>query len=349
MSGTESPYHPRRPEMWLLMLSAIALDPLPGEGAAPLKGDPSLVELLRDAQVSNQAPFRAGSLSAHVELLLNRCETKVVMDETIWWDRDGDNVLFKFRASDPTGSITETNFRDIEWSQRPWVYRMRIGDRWYAYNPDEKVVHIRQNETGKLQPFLELMPAQWFRCCPPNSIDGRPWAEMIGPHPAIPAARGYSFEINREGADKIRQIRRDQSGGVTEIVFSFEACGNVVEIDHTKPGASAQRGSYRWRKTPEGICVLSSCEFVKSVPGRPEVVDSLYRLIIHSIDISNSIDRSIFTPASFLSRLPPDVKTIDHIKRKTYQSKSRQGQVIPAGRLDELADQVKSRGFLKPR
>ncbi len=178
------------------------------------------------------------------------------------------------------------------------------------YNPESKRVQVRDIARASSNPLLQLNPFKlWLRCCPPSA--GRPWPEMVGllPLPATDPPATVEFEEVRPGI--IRQVRRDGDGGVAEIDFSLEASGNPIHVSYRagRPKYANQETTLNWKRIGDAW-VLESYEQIKSEPGRPNQVASIYRLRSRNVRLGAVPDR-VFTPEHFLSLAGPGNKIDD--------------------------------------
>ncbi|HWE39096.1 MAG TPA: hypothetical protein VG406_21285 [Isosphaeraceae bacterium] len=228
----------------------------------------------------------------------------------------------------------------------PKRYRLIRDGKVYAFNPDSNYIYIyRYSDSYRY--FLDVTPARlWFRCCPPHTT--MDWSDLIGHHHPYGSFKESDYEVEREAGSRIRMVRHDKGGGVMTLRFDSGFCSNLVESDfiHEKSGQK-RHGTYRWRKTPEGVCVLAECSFRDRSVVNNKLDDSTYRLIIKDIDVKNPVPDSKFSVEAFEKRLPNDVLISDATDGK------RRGRINPSKAyntkaLNELSDLVKSRGFLKP-
>ena len=285
----------------------------------PLVGDPTLVEVLRDAQVANRETLQTGTLTGRIELQYPELKgpNRVTLETRAAWD--GEDAFWMYRLTDPVGLYRPGVVPgppalrgDAGGSHRDgWEYRLLLKGKLYSYDAERKILHVHDPKTIAEAIFSLPLPSQWFRCCPPAE-GGRPWVEMIGPHAAFPSHSVSSYEVRREGQDLIRQVRRDRNGGVLETVFSFAACGNVIESRYEPPrGSEAKRSSvtYRWRhREGDGVCVLQECEARESVRGRPDEPQVICRIVLERVDLDAATAASRLNLRSFMPRcreMPP--------------------------------------------
>ncbi len=317
----------------------------PGAQLPPLVGDPALIELLRDAQATNLAALRSGTMTVRVEWSMPAIDRSVSMEGTMEWTDD--RSLWKYRIVDPQGVVTGARGRGTTMAGQPWHYQLRVDGNLISYEPDEATLWV-VSEQGRLLRFFELSPTDtWFRCCAPMGRQGgRPWAELIGPHPKFPPDYVESFEVAREGVSRVRLVRHDRDGSTSTSIFDLALCGNVVESRYESRVYAATHVTYGWEKLPGGPCVLRSYVYESSVEGSPDKKASVFKMDVDSIDVATPIPPSRFTQASLRRLLPENITVQDMIANRTIRPKP--AAALSTLQLDSLARRVRSEGFLKP-
>ncbi len=311
-------------------------------------GDAGLSEVLRDAQATNLAALRSGTLRARVEFRPEDGVGQTILKSYVAWHED--NVFWKYLLDDPNEPLSSATPKNQSQSARSWEYKLQRDGRLYSYNAAYNALYIRKMEAKSLHNIFSLTPrTMWFRCCPPNVNDGRPWMEMIGVNQQFPTKDVVSYEIRSEGDGIIRQRRLDRNGGVLDINFSMKLGGNVVRFDYSgaAPTARSRHGEYEWEKRTDSAFVLKKCEFVQSMPGKPKSVGNHYKLEITDATVGRPADYTVLTVDGFCKLLPRDVSIYDDtIVRSNKRTPS---DVNMEGLLRDFSAILKTRGFLKGR
>ena len=343
----------------LLLIAAFSW--MPAIAAGQSREQSSLFEFLKDAQVTNLASLEKGTLVAHVRFRPWKDWAVLKLETTVMWNRR--NALWIYKLSDTDKLISPNNY-PTEWGaeleNQRIMYRLIENKKMYTYDPFDATLYVvdfnkpvgnltAEGREGRLRSWVfDVQPeTNWFQCCPPNHDDGRLWLDMIGPEsPALVPDAELTVERGSDGL--IRQVRIDPDGGRFELVFSPEHCGNVVKVHYrgTDPLARSIYGHYEWRKTPEGVCVLARSEFEKSLPGRPEDIDTTYTLDITSIDLNADVGPDRISLDALKSYLPPNTRFHNQVSGKSTMLNPMPGAVQDQ-RFHSLAEKLRSRGFLK--
>jgi len=323
-----------------LLLATLVAGQLP-----PLEGDPALVEYLRDAQTSNLASLRSGKMKVAVKLTND--DQIAELEADLEWA--GSDIHWKYRLSDPDGLFEQGKRQAGPLSELPWEYMMITSDKIYMYVAQQRRLYIDYAKHFNFA-YMELIPIHcWYRCCSPflGHAGGRPWVEMIGPHPAFPPLPGMKYRISREGGDVIRQIREDPDGGLLEAVFSVDLCGNVVRASYLSKSKTSPSFwlTQDWKRRSDGVCVLSSCDYREGFVPRRVDARFRYQLTVSGVDLV-TVPRSRFSLSAFTSLAPKN--TIVQDRTTNRSSLINPEAPLPTSLLEELAKTVRSRGFAKP-
>lgn len=330
--------------------------------APTLEGDARLVEVLRDAQETNRASLRSGFLRARLENYYrynNGREARTSLEGEYRWD--GARAAWKIRIVDPIHSqmvlsqagrpaeeLTGPSVEDEQATGSAWDYLIRMDDRLVSYDHRLKFAAIVKRGSIPLY-FFEIGPQDaWFVCCPPNGSQGRPWLEMIGPHPVVPDLDGCRFSIGRIDADRIRQVRHDPDGGKLTTEFSMAAGGNVVAHSYTG-GRRRDEGTYRWQGLPDGRCVLRGWDFRYVNGPSPDLRELRSTLEVQEIDVARPVDPSHFSPEALFRRLPENVFLNDTITARRARINIKPVKPDTTKELLRLVPRVQARGFAKRR
>ena len=319
-----------------LLLSLATTGSLIEEVAAD---DAVLYDVIRDARSSNEARLHSGTMEFSLRFVRTAGQKALEATGDITWDET--NTLWAYRVSDPEGLVSPTKTSDRPASDQPKRYMLRTPQKFYAYNPDLQTVYLDSRDQFAIDLF-EVAPLKFYTMFHGQYVDpARPWAEMIGPHPAFKESR---YELTREGSDRIRQVRTDADGGKLTLLMSLAACGNGLEARYDAAGdypTMVQR--FSWKKTPAGVCVLDECEFTASMRGKPTVNDTSYRLKVDRIDLK-AVDASTFSQESLFAMLPRGFTFVDMVTKRS--TKNAVKQTLSDQDLKGLTDKLRSSGFL---
>lgn len=210
--------------------------------------DADIIEMLRDAQVTNRAELKQGRCRVRLVITREQREGSAVVEGELTWIED--DFLLKFKVTDPSHVF----FRQPEDEfGADWDYILRRRDGVRIYNSRSRQLSSRSADPASFDSLFHLNPwVQIFTCCPPDAVPpaGRPWVEIIGPHPAMKEVMNHSkFEFEHLPDGGIRQIRRDRKGTAVEIVFpsadNFQV-GSSLERDPR--GVVTQSVRYRYQR-----------------------------------------------------------------------------------------------------
>lgn len=312
------------------MSTCILLIVLAGPGG---RDNAAYVDLLRDAQIANRAGLDHGELTATYRVYGPDGRVTDEAEAEVFWVKEDYIMKYKINKNDTWFFLARGESQADANSHH---YIMVYKDQLYYYDNMLNRMFVRPVKGMGLLGRAEVPPnPAWFNCCPPRTAVGRPWTELIGPHPAVPQDSIESFQYEERG-DRIIQTRIDKDGGSQVVEFSMSECGNPVRQEYRPPNGSTFRrsGEYRWVKGPGGACVLSSYKFTVTDP--KDRREHGYELIIHKARIDR---RPRVDEKAFLSRLPAGVNVDDPMRRRA--SLPSQKERIADGELRKLADQLR--------
>lgn len=219
--------------------------------------------------------------------------------------------------------------------------------RCIVYFPSSQTVRMAPRLTMAPPPLMSLRPDQvWYR----GGMNGRPWIEMLGPHPNFPQQNILSYTFTRVGPDRIQMERkRKNAESRFRVVASLPDDGNVVEHEshyRDEKVEQTQHDVYRWARDAKGRCYLASVEFGQHYlqKGKPDRGVGYTRMTIDRIDLDAKPDPSLFEIASL--NLPPGTHVDDDIAHRRYRIGDAPVAKI-ADSLDGLTQEAASRGFAR--
>ncbi|SIO47291.1 hypothetical protein SAMN05444166_5041 [Singulisphaera sp. GP187] len=301
-------------------------------------------EMLKDIQSTNLSTFKIGSFVARVAIVVGASESKPVranLEAEVTWNEE--QIFWKFRATDPQGSII--GMGPIESEPSKYFFMLKDKDRVSSYNAKLNRVFVRSAK-GSIPPIFNLIPSEsWFRCCPPDTLGGRPWVEMLSMSSKLPGVS--NVEVKALTSDKITVLRTDRDRSTAEIEFSLAHGGNVTRINYSPatPDTAALIGSYEWNRRSDGIFVLDGCHFEEMVPGMPGQRGTVYDAKYTDFVIGTRSGQRDSPKQKFQSYLPKDVKVKDD-KLPIKAHSATQGR-MPMEKIAVMAQELKKRGFLR--
>ena len=296
-------------------------------------------DIIRDAQVANEALLRVGTASMTLTFRpdINKEEVATVQADVSW---NGEQLRSRVRVRDPMGALGGTVSSE-PLDKTPWELRLRDHKALYIFNPTTRTLFVHP-ATERFYPLLELHPLQvWLKCCPPGQ--GKLARDLIGYTPY--KAQTSTFKYAPLDGRTIREVRRDSGRGVSETVYDLGLGGNVVRLGYTvESGVRMSEGDYHWRKVGSAS-VLDRLHYIHLVPAKSggsrteEITLSVSGVELHTLPASE------FDKASFLKGLPGDTLIDDRIKGRRYrlhpEVKMREQDLRDLSRL------LRTRGFLK--
>ena len=314
---------------FLLSFLLLASDPV---------GDLNLIEMLRDAQATNQSGLREGSVIVRLSIEQEGMSIPAKIEYEVTWSEE--KSWTKFKLSDPLA--VKFPKAEKEWGD-DWYYVLKTRDFIEIYNTRDNLHFSRSPEPGEFDDIFDANP--WFHashCCSPGPFppDGQSWRELIGPHPALPMVQATSrFAYERLKNGDIKQVRKDEDGINSQITFSSEYNYSIISsFVFDSDGLELSSVLYKYRK--EGKIVLPvECVALPTAKDR----NNRKKFVYH---YSNW---DVFKP------LPRDTFTASRFKRFVAQLRSTQRRPAPPGmpriseeRLRELSKKMRENGFARP-
>jgi hypothetical protein len=322
-------------------------------GAGPT--DTVLLEIVKDAQIASAAKVRHGTLTAQIEYMRVPSEEEIERGSTsktrhakarITAHWDGEDELLAVQVGDPDQLLTHNHNSELEASRTRLI--LCKGNKLHFYNPYTNVLYIRQaNRVDLLRSvrFVEVIPiTNWQRCCPPDTMQGRAWAEFLSLRSPL-NDEGARVHVEQTDKNHVRYERHDPGRGIARIDFSLEFGGNPIAYAYLKPERpnATQEGTLTWRKDASGTVTLAERTHLTRDEKDPDLIRSTYRMTVESCRISATASPAI--SFSYLkSQLPRDAMVADYITNRDYPLTPR---AIADDRLKGLAEKLKAGGLMR--
>lgn len=285
-----------------------------------LEGDADWPEILRDAQVTNQAKLQRGFTRMSItynpgiggEDILILCE--------VTWDKD--KSLQKFKLHGPAGAVLGRDDVVKPLADQQYDVILSTGREILWYVPSQGVVLLHNSADNiPIDGLLHFSPRDlWVKCCPPGSgTHGRPWQEMLGLKAVGKAGEESVIEFQLAENQVVRQTRRDPGGGVLTMDFSLAQGGNVVAMDYQGPKSRGgyHKSTYQWKRLGDAY-VLENCKHVKQYAADIAKSIGVTSLETYSLHVEECklgpVDGKLLSKQDFLGSLPPETKLIDRAK-----------------------------------
>jgi len=312
----------------------------------PVHGDLKLLEVLRDAQRGNERLYPHGQIRAHVETHSETppdTTTDGVYDVHSEWNgadlrAEIEGEMRFHKVSTISGKTFPETKPKQDTQHRLHTLFVVSGGVLLTRYLDQTLASV--DATTRAWPMLEALvtPEDWWF----GKIqgEGRPWIEMLGPHPRFPQDRIKEFDVKALDDHRVEVLRTDLNGGTVRIVADLNLGGNVVEVESSYPKQSSST-RYQWEAAPPGRYLLRSC--VKELKVNGTKAKKTYQLI--SFDPTVVPDASRFDTDA--THLPPGIRVADRVRNTNFRI-GRRAAVPITDSLDDLADRARSRGFASP-
>jgi hypothetical protein len=317
----------------------------PAGGAPPVEGEPQLLQLVLDAQATNQAAFRRGALRAEVHERSQVRRNDVSADVYSVWD--GQRTYWKYSLTDrdETGRVRETHV-DVEMIATP--------DADYRYSPRIKHAAIIKDKSVSYWHVLDVRPDRvWFVV---DRLPGVTWINALSPEKVHPTTT--NLVLTRDGPSLVRIECHYQGGGRLTAVASLDHGANIVSFE-VLPDARAgenpglfpyvQAGEYEWEWHPGGTWFLRSHRSRWHRPGAPETLDQEFELKVLDFDPNPVIAANRFTFESLGLPLGTRIAEIREGRPVATRRLGGGPTGLTTERLDELAETARSKGFAAPQ
>lgn len=288
--------------------------------ACTMEGEADWAEILRDAQVTNQAKLQRGFTRMSITYNPGTGADDILIHCEVTWDKD--KSLQKFKLHGPAGSVLGRDDVAKPLSDQQYDEILSTGREILWYVPSQGVVQLSSAADDiPIDGLLHFSPRDlWTKCCPPGSgAHGRPWQEMLGLKAVGKAGEESIIEFKRADHQIIRQTRRDPGGGVLTMDFSLDQGGNVVAMNYKGPKSRGgyDKSTYRWKRLGDAY-VLESCEHVKQYAADIAKTIGVTSLQTYSLHVEEcklgTIDGKLLSKQVFLDLLPPKTKLVDRSK-----------------------------------
>lgn len=308
----------------------------------PIEGDVALLELMRDAQRSFQGRYPQGEMSYTVESgVVEGGEEKLqerVQGKLVW---KGTKIRFQ---GETRSYVLPPGVKESDLDPVHVVDMIR----------DERVmsIHWIKPNIVRISDPAKVGPPRFSDLTPEKSWSGlakeTPWIHFIGPHPEKPQSEVKRYVVKRLGEDRIELVSEGLNGWRLRLVASREAEGQIVEV-HLEYATSSQSyfTRYRWARDTQGRLYLAekTIRDTYASPIQKRTITGFKRHNITHFDPDHRITPSDFDHAA-LKRIA-GAQIEDNISGKSYRVGKKPKDTTREG-LDQLIDEVKSRGFSRP-
>lgn len=315
---------------WLVL--SFALCWVGQEPPPPVEGDLNLVRVLLDAQQANLDRFSSGELRARFEqwgLSAPGAESPTLtMHVRLVWS--GEKAYWEFdqdvrERKDIGNKDLLPVYGRIVFDGREYAKHV-AGDVQLFTNADFEKVGLEWDN-------LDLRPTgRWTK---PRGR-GRPWAELLGPHPNFPSDAVQKWVFKQDG-DRVLIERHDRykdgTEGLTRIVTSLDLAGNVVEV--TYRGSQSRDYKYVWRKDGASRVILER-ETIRVKYEDGSTVES--ELTVMDFQVRDTVPSAQFEIAAL--QIPTGTWVHDRIRNRRYRF---EGLKVDQKTLDNLAEELKAR------
>lgn len=283
-----------------------------------VEGDRALLDVLSAAQVTGQASFPHGALTAEV----HTTNVGGVLDQTIdvvasivW---DGPSTYWKYKQT-----VLLTG-REPEVTEGEMI---ETGGLHFHYWPDRKLAMTCSDGLGGYRPALRLRPdRQWYVM----GEGTRLWSELfdVGTPERPPKVPFDKLAVSSEGDQII--VSRFLKGGPLRITASQKLGGSVVMYENTPTAGDPMwfRGTYEWKKLPDKRFWLKHCEHAMAAKGDKSHPNRTYELTVTDFNPEPTIAADRFRFESFKIPDGTQIQEVSKAGRKRY----RQGEKAPETR-----------------
>lgn len=304
--------------------------------------------LILDAQENNKSKFSGGTMKYKFTMTQMK-RAPIVMMATTRWNKD--QAFWSYQMSDPAALLGSPLYqKPVE--QAPVEYLLKLNNLVYSYKATANVLMLREIKSRE-RVFASYYMFDVFpdtlgsKCCVPAHLTGRNWSELVGSNYAamLPSAK---ITMERISSDVIRQTRKDDSGAIGTIDFSLSHAGLPVRMEFTDSNNPAQNGfnEFTWRKVADSF-LLQQCKVIRGGTKDSEAnAREVYEFIAESISLSNNPISMDFI--ALKSLLPKNTTFDDRVRNKVSKLDGKSDKGISDKALDNLSDEVKSKGFIKP-
>jgi hypothetical protein len=302
-----------------------------------IEGDVALVQILRDAQRANIDALETGSLRARVIAKTSKTAPIRVAVSLVW---SGDRAYWEFDERQEVPRKTDPSHLE------PMIRRCRMtfdGSEFSLYlmsqgSPGRVVIFSDADFHNTVPSYMHVDQRPSRRWTKLGS-GGRPWAELLGPHPNFKQpVRKWLIQQLSGGRVLVERHDDDEGAGISRITASLELAGNVIETSY-KSASQSHESSHTWRKSSEGVVLLDR-ELHKSDFGG---ITSETELVVESVDLQPVIAPNQFEFGALKVR---DGATVDDkIRRRRY---THAGRVVNQELLEGIARTLRESGFAAP-
>lgn len=280
-----------------------------------VEGDRALLDVLSAAQVTGQASFPHGALTAqvHTKNVGGTLDEAVDVVANVIWN--GSSTYWKYKQTlIYTGEAPEITEAEM----------IQTKDLLIGYWPDRKMAMLYSDGLGGYRPELRLRPdPQWFVV----GVGIRRWSEMfdVGTPERPPKVKFDKLEVSDNGDQIV--VRRFLNGASLRISASPKFGGNVVDYEVTPSSDSPMwfRGTYDWKKLPDKRFWLKHYEYAMAVNGDKSHPGRTYELTVTDFNPEPTIAPDRFR---FESLKVPEGTLIEEVSN-AGSKRHRQGEKAP--------------------
>lgn len=308
----------------------------------------TLSRILIDAQNENSTKSINGEMKYRIRHSVQK-KSIIDIEATARWDRK--KIFWTFRLSDPSNSISD-KFHQKPVEEATNEYMFQTGERIYIFNAYSNTLHETKFEyprnTSPHYYLFDVLPnTMGRRCCPPFQALGREWSDLVGTNYSRIFPKSKISMENIENT-LIRQTRIDENGSKGIIDFSLNFSGYPVRMEFTDvTNKKANTKSIFTWQNQAGVTILKSCRILRGNNLEDESnAQEKFEFDVLSLVISKTnLD---FDIQSLKRLLPKNAILVDHIKNKSTPINPTDKKRISERVLNQLADQIKEEGLVKP-
>jgi hypothetical protein len=306
-----------------------------------VEGDRALLQAMRDAQRSLEGRYPRGELSGSTEMgIVGEKDPQLRVEGRLVWNGPKFRFQGTIRNYKPPPGADAAQFDPVV-----SIDMIRDEKTMSTYWMKARNVRVVLSAKEGAFPHTDLRPdVNWFGR---NEV-GRPWVQLLGPHPDMPQDAVKQYSVNRLDADKIELLREDANGSRLRWIASQESDGQIVEHE-ARAAASSERFKVRcqWARDSKARVYLlqSDLERTYDDPKSKHPVN-LYRTYkTTSFNPDFRPPDSLFNQSD-LTRIE-GTRVDDEVAKRTYRVGKEPREQTETG-LNGLADEVRARGFAGP-
>lgn len=283
---------------WLLIIALSLAASLPLRGLMAddfaVEGDAELLDLLKEAQLTNASKFPRGKLAAVVRQSHTRGgkPTTMTWDASVVWDEANTFLEYKTRTEDP------------EFVAKSHHLLIRKPRETIGYDPVFRRATFETDTDRELIRELRLRPDEcWFKY--EGRFDFTVLFELAKPE-SIGRRGLLRCIVTKEGDDRVVVERKMEGDATFRMVASLAQDGNIVAYDGAGGGIKTD-GKYEWAQLESGAWRLK--KFDSTFEELKSGLKSVYTMEVTSYNESADIPASRFEASSL--DIPADAEIVD--------------------------------------